>query len=150
MATFLTTGTRRVVSSRSMPKASAQRLSQSLIHALGSVPSHAGDPVRVAVEGHGYAGVPERMLDQFRVDATPQKHGSTCVPEIVPTNRGRPARFSSGSKCRLITFWASTGVPAVVLKTNGLVTRDWYPEHRFRRALATRVGTSAPYRDEAG
>ncbi len=28
------------------------------------------------------------MLDQFRVDATPQKEGSACVPEIVPTNRG--------------------------------------------------------------
>jgi hypothetical protein len=28
------------------------------------------------------------MLYEFRVDATPQKQGSECVPEIVPTNRG--------------------------------------------------------------
>jgi hypothetical protein len=44
--------------------------------------------VRVAVEGHAYAGVPQEVLDQFRVDATPQKQVGACVPEIVPTNRG--------------------------------------------------------------
>jgi hypothetical protein len=60
--------------------------------------------VRVAVEGHGYAGVPEKMLDQFRVDATPQKQGSARVPEIVPTNGGRPARLRSGFKWRLTMF----------------------------------------------
>jgi hypothetical protein len=94
-----------VVSSRSMLRASAPRLSQSLIHAVGSVPSHAGYPVRVAVEGHGYAGVPQKMLDQFRMDASPQKEGGASVPEIVPTNRGgRPARLRSGLKWRLTMF----------------------------------------------
>jgi hypothetical protein len=28
------------------------------------------------------------MLDQFRVNATPQEQGSACVPEIVPASRG--------------------------------------------------------------
>ena len=28
------------------------------------MPSHAGYPVRVAVEGHGYRGVPEQVLDE--------------------------------------------------------------------------------------
>ena len=28
------------------------------------------------------------MLDQFRVDAAPQKHGGARVPEIVPADRG--------------------------------------------------------------
>jgi hypothetical protein len=52
------------------------------------MPSHAGYPVRVAIKSHGYAGVPQEVLDQFRVDATPQKQVGACVPEIVPTNRG--------------------------------------------------------------
>ncbi len=28
------------------------------------------------------------MLDEFRVDAAPQKEGSAGVPEIVPANTG--------------------------------------------------------------
>jgi hypothetical protein len=68
---FLTTGTRRVVPSRSMPKVTAPRLSQSLVHALGSVPIHGRYPVRVAVKCHGYAGVPQKVLNQFRVNAAP-------------------------------------------------------------------------------
>ena len=44
--------------------------------------------MRIAVEGHGYAGVPKKVLDQFRVDAAPQKEGSAGVPEIVPADRG--------------------------------------------------------------
>jgi hypothetical protein len=47
------------------------------------VPSHAGYPVRVAVKGHGYRGVPEKVLYEFRVDAAPQKEGSAGVPEVV-------------------------------------------------------------------
>jgi hypothetical protein len=46
--------------------------------------------VGVAVKCHGYGGVPEKMLHEFRVDAAPQKEGSAGVPEIVPTN-GREA-----------------------------------------------------------
>src|SRR5215218_3471333 len=75
------------------------------------MPSHGRYPMRVAIEGHGYRGVPKKILDQFRVDAAPQKEGSAGVPEIVPADRGRPARLSSGLKWRLITFWASIGVP---------------------------------------
>jgi hypothetical protein len=44
--------------------------------------------VRVAVKHNGYAGVTQKMLNQFRVDAAPQKLGGTCVPEIVPTKGG--------------------------------------------------------------
>ena len=44
--------------------------------------------MRVAVKSHGYRGVSQKMLDQFRVDATSQKQRGTCVPEIVPTNGG--------------------------------------------------------------
>jgi hypothetical protein len=44
--------------------------------------------VRVAIKGHGHAGVPEKVLDQLRVDAAPQKQGGARVPEIVPANRG--------------------------------------------------------------
>ena len=44
--------------------------------------------MRVAVKNHGYRGVSQKMLDQFRVDATSQKQRGTCVPEIVPTNGG--------------------------------------------------------------
>jgi hypothetical protein len=46
-------------------------LAQRLVHPLGGVPSHAGYPVRVAVKSHDYASVPQKMLDQFWVDATP-------------------------------------------------------------------------------
>jgi hypothetical protein len=44
--------------------------------------------VRVAVEGHGYRGVPQKMLGQFRVDTAPQKEGSARVAEVVPADRG--------------------------------------------------------------
>jgi hypothetical protein len=44
--------------------------------------------MRVAVEGHGCASVPKKVLDQFRMDAAPQKQRGACVPEIVPADRG--------------------------------------------------------------
>jgi hypothetical protein len=47
-----------------------------------------GYPVRVAVEGHGFRGVPEKVLYEFWVGAAPQKEGSAGVPEIVPADRG--------------------------------------------------------------
>ncbi len=50
--------------------------------------SHAGYPVRVAVEGHGYRGVPEKMRYEFRVDAASRQEGSAGVPEIVQANGG--------------------------------------------------------------
>ena len=75
--------------------------------------------MRVAVERHGYGGVPEEVLDQFRVDAASQKQGSARVPEIVPADRGEsPARLRSGLKWRLTMFWASSGVPLPVAKTS--------------------------------
>ena len=52
------------------------------------MPAHARDPVRITIEGHGYGGVPEQVLDQFRVDATPQEQGCAGVPEVVPADRG--------------------------------------------------------------
>ena len=44
-------------------------LYQRLVHAVGGVPSHAGYQVRVAIKSHGYAGMPQNMLNQFRVNA---------------------------------------------------------------------------------
>jgi hypothetical protein len=73
--------------------------------------------VRVAVKSHGYAGEPEEVLDQFRVDATPQKEGGARMPEVVPADKGGPARLRSGLKWRLTMFWASRGVPLRVAKT---------------------------------
>ena len=46
--------------------------------------------MRVAVEGHGYAGVPQKVLDQYRMYAAPQKQRSACVPEIVPAYLRQP------------------------------------------------------------
>jgi hypothetical protein len=46
----------------------SSRLSQRLVHAVGGVPSHVGYPVRVAIKSHGYAGVPQKVLNQFRVE----------------------------------------------------------------------------------
>ncbi len=72
--------------------------------------SHAGYPVRVAVEGHGYRGVPEKMLYEFRVDAALWQEGSAGVPEIVPENRGEARASRSSLKRRLTTFWAPAGL----------------------------------------
>jgi hypothetical protein len=57
------------------------------------------------------------MLYEFRVDAAPQKEGSASVPEIVPADRGRPARSRSGLKWRLMMFCAASGVLLLVVKT---------------------------------
>jgi hypothetical protein len=58
-------------------------LSQSLVHALRCVSSHGGYPVGVAVEGHGYAGVPQMVMNQFGVDTASQEQGGARVPEVV-------------------------------------------------------------------
>jgi hypothetical protein len=63
------------------------RFAECLVHPVGGSTAHARYPVRVAVEGHCYRGVPQKMLYEFRVDAAPQKEGGAHVPEIVPTNR---------------------------------------------------------------
>ena len=52
--------------------------------------------MRVAVEGHDYAGVPKKVLDQFRMDATPQEQGGARVSEIVPANRGETSTSQQG------------------------------------------------------
>jgi hypothetical protein len=59
---------------------------------------HAGYPVCTAIEGRGYAGVPKKVLDRFRVDAVSRKQCRASVPEIVPTDRGRSARLRRGLK----------------------------------------------------
>jgi hypothetical protein len=50
------------------------------------MPSHTEYPVRIAVEGHGYRGVSEKVLDEFRVDAALQEQGSAGVPQVVPSD----------------------------------------------------------------
>jgi hypothetical protein len=60
--------------------------------------------VRVAVEGHGYAGVSQKVLYEFRVNAALQKQGGACVLEVVPANGGRLARPRSGLKWLFTMF----------------------------------------------
>jgi hypothetical protein len=66
----------------------SSRLFQGLVHTISCVPTHAGYPVRVAVKSHRYAGMSKKMLDQFRMNATPQKQRSARVSEVVPADRG--------------------------------------------------------------
>jgi hypothetical protein len=44
--------------------------------------------VRVPIQNHGYAGVSEQVLDQFRVYAAPQQQRGASVPEVVPADGG--------------------------------------------------------------
>jgi hypothetical protein len=39
--------------------------------------------VAVGVEGHGYCGVPEKFLYQFRVNTPAQEQGGAGVTEVV-------------------------------------------------------------------
>jgi hypothetical protein len=54
-------------------------------------------PGRVAVEGHAYAGVPQKVLDQLGVDAASQKEGGASMPKFVPADRGE-ARVLAGAR----------------------------------------------------
>jgi hypothetical protein len=45
---------------------------QGLVRPVSRVRSHAGYRVGVTVEGHDYPGMPQRMLDQLRVDSAPE------------------------------------------------------------------------------
>jgi hypothetical protein len=47
-------------------------------------------PVREAIKNHGYAGVPQKMLNQFRVNVAPCKQGGARVLEVVPANIAKP------------------------------------------------------------
>jgi hypothetical protein len=44
------------------------------IPSAACLPSHAGYQVRVAIKGHGYAGVSKKVLDEFRVN----RFGQIC------------------------------------------------------------------------
>ena len=43
----------------------------------------------VGVEGHGYGGVTEEFLDEFRVDAPAQEQGGAGVTEVVEAYVGQ-------------------------------------------------------------
>jgi hypothetical protein len=73
-----------------------QYLTQSLVHAVGGVPSHGGYPGRAAIKSHGYAGVAQKMQNQFRVNAAPQKQSGARVPEVVPANIAKPCALQQG------------------------------------------------------
>ena len=49
--------------------------------------------MRVVVEGHGCASVPKKVLDQFRMDAAPQKQCGACMPEVMLANRGKTRKL---------------------------------------------------------
>jgi hypothetical protein len=50
------------------------------VHTIGGVVAHAGYPVLVAVKSNGYAGVPQKMLNQLS-DERPNSH---CLSIAFP------------------------------------------------------------------
>jgi hypothetical protein len=58
--------------------------------------AHAGDGVRVRIEGYRYGGVPEQLLCEHGVDALGQQERRACVPEIVKAYVGQPRPPDSG------------------------------------------------------
>jgi hypothetical protein len=50
-------------------RARAGLLAQCLVYPFSGVAAHARHPVRVAVKSNGYAGVPQKMLNQRRMNA---------------------------------------------------------------------------------
>jgi hypothetical protein len=83
---------------------SSEESSQSFVHTIGGVTTHARYPMRVSIQGHGYGRMPQKMLDEFGVNVALEYESSARVPEIMPTYPGKPARRSSGLKCRLTMF----------------------------------------------
>jgi hypothetical protein len=75
----------------------AALLSQGLVHnTLGGVLPVHWYPVRVAIKSDGYAGVPQKILNQFRVNAGPWKQGGARVPEVVAANIAKPCALQQG------------------------------------------------------
>ena len=52
--------------------------------------------MRVPIKGHGYRGVPEKMLDQFWMNAAPKEQGSARMSEVVPAFAGWPRMPEQG------------------------------------------------------
>ena len=97
------------------------------------------------MKGYGYAGVPQKVLDQLWMNAAPKEQGGAHVPELVPADGGRPARTSSGLKNVLTTFCASTGPPCCVAnlpvppRTAGSARSDALLHHLYITAGQTGV-----------
>ncbi len=72
--------------------------------------------MRVGLERKADRGVPQHLLDDTRMQALTQEQRRTGVSEVVEPDRWEPAFSSSGLKCRLTMFWASSGVPLAVAK----------------------------------
>jgi hypothetical protein len=63
---------------------SAQKVgSQRLVHGVGQAAVHPLDDVRVGIEGDGYAGVAEKLLDVFRVLACHEEYCSAGVAKVI-------------------------------------------------------------------
>ena len=65
-------------------------LVERLIHCACGVSAHGRHPVRVAVEGELYAGVPREVLDELGMHTSTEKQREARVPEAVPANVGQP------------------------------------------------------------
>ena len=62
--------------------------------------------------------MPEKVLDQLRVDAAPQKQGGARVPEIVPANRGEASAPEERLEVAVdYVLDVQQGVPTCAVKT---------------------------------
>ena len=57
--------------------------SEGLVYRPARAAVHAGDYVGVGVQGEGYGGVPEELLDVFGVDVAGEEQGGAGVAEVV-------------------------------------------------------------------
>ncbi len=78
--------------------------------------------MRVAVKGHGYAGVPKEVLDQFRVHAAPQKQRGAGVPEVVPANRGEVC--GAWNIIATVTLYQGTNLSKLLQFSSGSWTKE--------------------------
>ena len=65
-------------------------LGQHSFHRGGRLVAHARHYVAVAVQGHGYSGMPEKLLYQLRVVSSAQKQCRARVAEVVKADVGQP------------------------------------------------------------
>lgn len=72
--------------------------------------------MRVSLQGERGGRVTCEGLQVADGLAALDEQRQAAVPEIVEADGGRPARPSSGLKCRFTTFCASSGVPLLVAK----------------------------------
>jgi hypothetical protein len=96
--------------------------------------------VRVPIEGHGYGGVPKKVLHQFGVDASPQEQRGARVPEIVPADRGEARTLEERLEVA-IHYVLSVQRDALACCQSELIDLS-VPHYRSRRASIARCALS--------